>query len=350
MQYVLQSLAPKRDHRIHLRRTPRRQITAKQRHERQQQARGGEDRRIAGLYAEQQRLGGPAQGEGQRRPGEQPYQGEQCDFAQDPPCHSTPRSAEGDADADFTDAARHGVGHHSIQPDRRKRRRQRSEANRKKRQEPVGEQRFIRLLAQGLQIVNRQVVVTPFDLTSQRRRNGADVLIGSRIKSDSPKVFLLGVRQISERPLFFAYSGVFAVFHDADDLDVRANVARTEDEMAADRIPIGEESTRHRLVDDRDLRTAGRVRDGKFPPAEERNAHRGEIIRPDPVTANIHFFVLLRLVTLDRDVGAVVAVGEDRDFGGADGTHTGKGRDALAKIIEEGDGSLRRITVQFRRY
>src|SRR5262245_45444906 len=189
----------------------------------------------------------------------------------------------------------------------------------------------------------------PFDLASQRRRYGADVLIRARVKSDVPKVFLLGVRKIGERPFLFAHSGVFAVFHDADDLDVRANVARTEDEMAADRVAIGEIAARHRLVDDRNLRTAGRVRDGEFSPADERNAHRGEIIRPDAVMANVHVFVLLRLVTFDRDVRTGVAVGEDRDFGGADGTHAGKRRDALAEIIEEGDSSLRRITVQFWR-
>src|SRR5262249_4377927 len=152
-----------------------------------------------------------------------------------------------------------------------------------------------------------------------------------------------------EWSLFFTYSGVFAVFHHSDNLDIRANVARTEGEMAADRISIGEEAARHRLVDDRDLRTVCRIRNGEFPSAEKWNAHCGEVIGPHPVMVDVHVFVLLRLIAFYRHVRARVAVGKDRGFGGADGSHSGKSCDALAKIVEKGDGSLRRITVQFGR-
>src|SRR5262245_29156105 len=143
---------------------------------------------------------------------------------------------------------------------------------------------------------------------------------------------------------------MFAVFHYADNLDIQTNrIAGSEGEMTPDRVSVGEESARHRLIDDGDLLTASRIRVGEFTSAEKRNAHSGEVIGADQVMVDIHVFAFLLLMPFHRHVRTPVAVGKDRDFRGADRTHAGKRRQTCAKIIKKADGSLRGVTVQFGR-
>src|SRR5262245_33549805 len=104
---------------------------------------------------------------------------------------------------------------------------------------------------------------------------------------------------------------MFAVLHYADNLDIRTNfVAGVKGEMAPDRVSIGEEAARHRLVDDGDLLATGHIRVGEFSPAEKWNAHCGEVIRPNTVTVKVHVFTFLRLIPFHCNIRTRVAIGE----------------------------------------
>src|SRR6185437_10008919 len=113
----------------------------------------------------------------------------------------------------------------------------------------------------------------------------------------------------------------------------------TKSQVMANSVTSGEEHLGESLIDDRDLGAAQDVGACEFTTGEEGNAHVGKVTRTDGVAQNMLRSARFRGLAFDVDVGAPVAVIDQRFGYTAHRAHSGQGSYLLVDVSEDGSAA-----------
>ena len=187
--------------------------------------------------------------------------------------------AQRHADADFVCALRDGVGHHTVDSDRRQHQGENRKESQQQHVEPPRRHLLGQQLVHGRDVEDGRASVDAVYLRPQRAHQGQRVPCGA----DNHRH--LGIRhlQIGHKDLRFgsrSQPGLPQIAHYADD---RRPVHTSDLNALADRALIRKETSHTRLVEDDDLRSFGRVLRRERPPRNQGSADGVKIARANDV-------------------------------------------------------------------
>src|SRR5262245_37879794 len=140
-----------------------------------------------------------------------------------------------------------------------------------------------------------------------------------------------------KRLRFFPQRTVLAVFDDADDFEVWAEVAvpKREPHPPTQRALVRPEKSRHCFIDDDDWWRSFDVPTIELSPGYDRNAHRFKVTRPHYIVIYLRIIAVRPLMAFDGHPGMGAAERQRDDFGQSGCLHARRSFDLIDQLLVE---------------